>query len=88
MKITIITTLEISEQNEWLIPIIVWKYWYVKEENIEESIKTICNDYFKWNMRRLIEPQIPSYFGEMNRHISDAVIEQLWGAITVDTSIT
>lgn len=88
MKITITTTLEVSEQNIWLVPVIISKNGGKSEaETNNEAIERICNDYFARNTKALIEPHMPAFFGEMNKEMSDAVIEQLGEAITVNTSI-
>lgn len=88
MKITITTTIEISEENLPLIPVVINDNGGKPEtETQEEAIIRITEDHTRRSTISLIAPSIPAYFGKAQAEVAQQKLEQLQGAISVTTII-
>lgn len=89
MKIITTTTLEISPENEALIPIVVAKNGgQLDGETIEQSIARIRNDAANFALRGQVIPNIRAYFGEKDSATAEAILAAIdAGAIHSETVI-
>lgn len=87
MRITITTTLDVSQANEALIPIVAESIGYT-EGDIEEFIKTKLAEMNKSALIQLIEPCVRGYFGRVMSDTADAVALQLHTAVDSNVDIT
>jgi len=87
MKMTITTTLEISDVNLPLIPVVINDNWGKWAETDNEAIIRITEYHAKMSTISLIAPSIPAYFGKAMAEVAEAKLAQLENAITVTTTI-
>ena len=88
MKITITTTLEISEENLPLIGVVIADNWGSPEtESQEEAIIRITEDSHRRAIISLIAPSVQSYFGKVMGQIAQEKLTQLESAVVVTTII-
>lgn len=97
MQITITTTLDISEENLGLIPLITaglgYSVWTtVQDAGADTSQEAFIKDYltkdFKERINSLILPTVESHFGGVMKTQSDAIQEQLLTAVSANVEIT
>lgn len=88
MKITITTTIEISEENLPLIPVVINDNGGKPEtETQEEAIIRITEDHARRSIISLIAPSIPAYFGKAQAEFAQQKLEQLEAKVKTTTTI-
>ena len=103
MKIKTILTLNISVQNQNLVPYIATKYTKEKkiiqetvdgtteetiQETMRETIVRVTQDAVRQAQTLLIVPYLERYFGEKDKAMFDALVLELEnGGIEVETTI-
>lgn len=88
MKITTTITINVSDENKSLIPMLVAKNgWAIGEETTEEAIIRLRNETVLWNAIGQIRPHVETYFWEYAKDKADLINSQLEQAIEVSTTI-
>lgn len=100
MQITITTTLNITEENLGLIPLIIasleYPSWSAEQLSLDENADVTPNTFIKYwlakdftqRLTNIIEPQLDKYFGVVMQAQAGVVKQQLSTAITSVVEIT